>query len=119
MVALLMWFLETVSECRKAVASIGGYPLSDGEHTEDDLSGWSPKRTGGCTPPTPGLPTRRPRGVGSVVFRVFRAPRHPGLADFGAPYSVCTFLCPRFADAGGGRLQAPRSARTQSAGPGR
>jgi hypothetical protein len=50
--------------------------------------------------PTPsGLPTPRPRGVCSVAFRVFGARRHPGLADFGAQYSACTFPCQRFAHA--------------------
>ena len=51
------------------------------------------------SPTPPGLPTPCHTGVCSVAFRVFGARRHPGLADFGAPYSACTFPCQRFANA--------------------
>jgi len=49
------------------------------------------------TPPGPSPPCQS--GVYGVAFRVFGARRHPGLADFGAQYSACTFPCQRFADA--------------------
>ena len=48
------------------------------------------------SPTPPGLPPPRPSGMCSVAFRVFGARRHPGLADFGAQYSACTFPCQRF-----------------------
>jgi hypothetical protein len=49
------------------------------------------------TPPGPSPPCQN--GVYGVAFRVLGARRHPGLADFGAQYSACTFPCQRFADA--------------------
>ena len=48
------------------------------------------------SPTPPGLPTPCHNGVCSVAFRVLGARRHPGLADFGAQYSACTFPCQRF-----------------------
>ena len=51
----------------------------------------SPTPPGTCTPCHDGVP--------AIAFRVFGARRHPGLADFGAPYSACTFPCQRFANA--------------------
>ncbi len=47
------------------------------------------------TPPGPSTPHHN--GVYGVAFRVLGARRHPGLADFGAQYSACTFPCQRFA----------------------
>ena len=51
----------------------------------------SPTPPGACTPCHDGAP--------AVAFRVLGARRPPGLADFGAQYSACTFPCQRFADA--------------------
>jgi len=50
------------------------------------------------SPTPPGLCTPCHDGVPTVAFRVFGARRPPGLADFGAQYSACTFPCQRFAD---------------------
>src|SRR5262249_50915657 len=49
------------------------------------------------SPSPPRASTPCHHGVPAVAFRVCGARQHPGLADFGAPYSACTFPCQRFA----------------------